>query len=115
MWRSSGCASCAGSVRISSRKRSSDPSYASRRRRAAGEPEERPDRDLEDAPARVAREAVEEVGAQHRGHYGSVAAARLSRHAAEAVRVVAFVDERDDLLAEIGVVTAAPIRVDELG
>src|SRR5918994_6493530 len=89
MWRSSGCASGAG-------------------------PEERPDRDLEEPAAGVARESVEEVGPEHRRDHRSIAAARLAGDAAEAVRVVAFVDEGHDLVAEVGVVAAAAVRVDEL-
>ena len=76
--------------------------------------EERPDRDLEEPAAGVAREAVEEVGSEHRRHGRAVAAARLAGDAAEAVRLVALVDERDDLVAEVGVVAAAAGRVDEL-
>ena len=78
------------------------------------DPEERPDRDLEEPAARMAGEALEEIGPEHRRHRRALAAARLAGDAAVAVRLVALVDERDDLVAEVGVVAAAAGRVDEL-
>src|SRR5688572_5889008 len=78
------------------------------------EPEERPDRHLEEAAARVAREALEEVWSQHRRHRSALAAAGLADDAAKAVRLVALVYERHDLAADVRVVAAAPRRVDEL-
>jgi hypothetical protein len=62
----------------------------------------------------VAGKAGEEFGPEHRGDRRAVAAGRLAGDAAEAVRVVVRIDERDDLVAEIGVVPAAAVRVDEL-
>ena len=78
------------------------------------EPEERPDRDLEQPASGMTREAGEEVGSQHRRDGRAVTAARLARDAADAVRVVAGVHERDDLVADVGVVATAAVRVDEL-
>ena len=81
---------------------------------AGGDAEEGADRDLEEAAAGVAREAAEEVGPEHRRDGRAVAAARLAADAAEPVRLVALVDERHDLVAEVGVVAAAAGGVDEL-
>ena len=112
MCRSSGCASAFGSRSVS-RNRSTEPPYAVAER-AHRDAEERSDRHLEQAAARVAGEAVEEVGAQHRGHRRAVAAARLARDATEPVRLEALVDERDDLVAQVRVVPAGAGRVDVL-
>ena len=78
------------------------------------EPEERADRDIEEAAAGVAREAGEEVGPEHRGDRGAVAAARLACDPAKATRVVALIHERDDLVAEVGVVPTAAVGINEL-
>ena len=80
----------------------------------SGDAEERSDRDLEQPAAGVTGEALEEIGPEHRRHRRSLAAARLAGDTAIAVGLVALVDERDDLVADVRVVAAAAGRVDEL-
>ena len=86
---------------------------------------ERPDRggdarrhrELEQRVAGVGREGREDVRAHHRHDHRPVAARRLAGdRAMVAVRRgrVALVDERHDLLAEVGLVAAGPGRVEEL-
>ena len=110
---SSGCARGAG-PRAELLEEALDRAVVAVAQSPRGDAEERPDRDLEEAAARVAREAAEEVGTEHRRHGRAVAAARLAAHAAQPVRLVALVHERHDLVAEVGVVAAAAGRVDEL-
>jgi len=63
------------------------------------------------------RETAEQVGPEHRRDHRAVAAARLARDSAvrrACERSVLRVDERDDLVAEIGVVVPDARRVEEL-
>ena len=92
--------------------RSIAPPYASRSRRAASRKNGRIETSKRPPPAWLAK-PLNRSG-RHRGHRRAVAATRLAGNAPQAIRVIASVDERDDLLAEVGVVAAAPGRVDEL-
>jgi hypothetical protein len=62
----------------------------------------------------VTREAGEEIGSKHRRDRRALAAARLAGEAADPIRVVLRVHERDDLVADVGVVAAGAVRVDVL-
>ena len=72
---------------------------------------------LVEGVAGVRGQAAEQIGPEHRRDHGPEAAARLALDAPMAAvsqRAVASVDERDDVLAEIGVVATRSRGVDEL-
>ena len=72
---------------------------------------------LEQRVPGVGGQSAEQVGPEHRGDHGAVAAARFARDAAVVAvgeRPVLRVDPGDDLLAEVRVVPAGAGRVEEL-
>ena len=110
-----GSASCAGPVRNSARQRSIEP--CTHPAAASRQPEERPNGDVEEAAAGVARDAAEEVGPEHGRQQRAVAARRLALDATvlgRRERAVAFVHPRQELVTEVGVVAARRRGVDEL-
>ena len=70
--------------------------------------------DLEERVGRMRRERVKQVRPRERVGDRAVAARRLALKAPRAVRRVAGVDERDDLLVEIRAVPPDAVRVDPL-
>ncbi len=109
--------------RVSRRRRSRCRRRTTRTRRSTTEPvaqltdrggEAVGDRHLEQGVRGMRREGVEQVGARERVDDRAVAARRLPLETPLAARRMACVDERDDLLAEIGAVQPDALRVDPL-